>query len=114
MLPFASGRCLLLLFVARTACMRGDLLPIVAPMTGNEGQPEASASQLASELTRRWLSTADVSRQTGFSYISVSRAAVRGDLDGHKVRGVWRFSQQQVDAWIQGSTKRGNRVRAAT
>lgn len=48
-----------------------------------------------------WLTTKDVAGRIQFSVHMVRDAAERGDLCGVKVGGAWRFTEADVDAWME-------------
>lgn len=48
-----------------------------------------------------WLTTSDVAERVQFSVHSVRDAAERGALNGCKVAGKWRFTEADVDAWME-------------
>lgn len=48
-----------------------------------------------------WLTTQDVADRIQFSVHMVRDAVERGDIQGCKVRGQWRFTAADVDAWVE-------------
>jgi hypothetical protein len=45
----------------------------------------------------RWVSTAEVSRITGFDPSTITRKAVKGEIVARRIGGRWKFPKSKID-----------------
>lgn len=54
-------------------------------------------------MTDKWLSVNEIASYLGVAAITIYRWLDRGQIPAHKVGKQWRFSQEEVDAWVRAT-----------
>lgn len=63
----------------------------------------------------RWLSTDDIAAYLGVKRDTIYKWRVRHQMPAHRIGKLWKFRQEEVDAWVHSGAHRkpigGERVR---
>lgn len=57
----------------------------------------------------RWLSVDEIAVHLGVKRDTIYKWLTRYDLPAHKAGRLWKFSKDEVDAWVRRSTAGGKR-----
>jgi excisionase family DNA binding protein len=99
--------CVLLLFIGQIANDRTTSQALV--------EPSGVSSDITQEQQRvimedRWLSVSEIARYLGIKRDTVYKWIDRRSMPSHKVGRLWKFRQEEVDAWVRsgGGAGRGH------
>lgn len=57
-------------------------------------------------MADRWLSVDEIAEHLGVSRDTVYKWVKRNDLPGHKAGRLWKFSVEEVNAWVRSRSGR--------
>ena len=60
-------------------------------------------------MAERWLSVAEIAKYLGVKRDTVYKWIERKGMPAHKVGRLWKFKQDEVDAWVRSGKASGAR-----